>query len=189
MNRTDPTPAKAGRISKRRAKPKPSSRGLASRRKRSMRPAGNPPPVDVETVRRKAPVEETVPEQARKGFDLLVIGVEPAREDGRLLGSRSRASHLGFDGPFAVVVARGTASRGSGSRRARHPRAGHRHRFFAARRGSRVGSGARGQRHGHSAVTSRTVPRHRRSAMPSDRTRANEDAILREIAGWANSRV
>jgi Kef-type K+ transport system membrane component KefB/nucleotide-binding universal stress UspA family protein len=62
--------------------------------------------VDVETVRPKAPVEETVPEQARKGYDLLVVGVEPAREEGRFSERVARVA-LGFDGPFAIVAARG----------------------------------------------------------------------------------
>jgi nucleotide-binding universal stress UspA family protein len=64
------------------------------------------PPLDVETVRPKASVEEMVPEQARKGYDLLVIGVEPVREEGRF-SARVGQVALSFDGPFAVVVARG----------------------------------------------------------------------------------
>jgi Kef-type K+ transport system membrane component KefB len=73
------------------------------------KPEGRPektPPVDVETVRPKAPVEEMVPEQARKGYDLLVVGVEPAREEGRF-SARVGQVALSFDGPFAIVVARG----------------------------------------------------------------------------------
>jgi len=72
-------------------------------------PRGSPEktaPVDVETVRPKASVEEMVPEQARKGFDLLVVGLEPAREEDRFSGRVARVA-LGFDGPFAVIVARG----------------------------------------------------------------------------------
>ncbi len=72
-------------------------------------PEGRPdkaPAVDVETVRHRAPVEEMMPEQARKGYDLLVVGVEPARAEGRFSARVGRVA-LGFDGPFAVVVARG----------------------------------------------------------------------------------
>jgi nucleotide-binding universal stress UspA family protein len=65
-----------------------------------------PAPVDVDTVRRTAPVEEMVPEQARKGFDLLVVGVEPIQEEGRFSDRVTRVA-LGFEGPFALVIARG----------------------------------------------------------------------------------
>jgi len=61
---------------------------------------------EVDTPRRAAPAEDVMPEQARKGYDLLFIGTdEPG--DGRFAGRVTRLA-LGFDGPFIIVLARGT---------------------------------------------------------------------------------
>ncbi|HEX3536422.1 MAG TPA: cation:proton antiporter [Stellaceae bacterium] len=65
-----------------------------------------PEPVDIRTQRQDAPAEETVEREAQKGYDLLVVGVEPEAEES---GFDERVARLaeGFEGPFAVVVARG----------------------------------------------------------------------------------
>ena len=64
---------------------------------------------EVEVVERgqMAPTQETVASEARKGYDLLVIGVEPtvAPEGGFHPDVASMAR--GFEGPLAVAVARG----------------------------------------------------------------------------------
>lgn len=65
------------------------------------------PEVDVTTRVSAAPAEEAVASEAKKGYDLLVIGVEPTvAPQGGFHDEVTRIAR-GFDGPIAVVVARG----------------------------------------------------------------------------------
>jgi nucleotide-binding universal stress UspA family protein len=63
-------------------------------------------PLDVVTRQQEAPVEEAVAEEAKKGYDLLIVGLEPAVEDGEFSRRIARVAE-GFDGPIAIVSARG----------------------------------------------------------------------------------
>ena len=66
-----------------------------------------PTAVDVTTRVQEAPTEEAVASEARKGYDLLVIGLEPiVGPDGGFDEQVIRAAN-GFDGPLAIVAARG----------------------------------------------------------------------------------
>lgn len=63
--------------------------------------------VDVVTRARKASLGEAVAEEARKGFDLLVVGVDKVaaskdRFDGKIEDAAAK-----FDGPLAIVAAKG----------------------------------------------------------------------------------
>jgi hypothetical protein len=49
-------------------------------------------------------MEQVVTREARKGYGLLVIGVEPTVTTG---GEFSEKIAADFDGPFAIAVARG----------------------------------------------------------------------------------
>jgi Kef-type K+ transport system membrane component KefB/nucleotide-binding universal stress UspA family protein len=64
------------------------------------------PPLDVTTRQQEAPVEEAVAEEAKKGYDLLVVGLEPTFEGGEFSRRIARVAD-GFEGPFAIVAARG----------------------------------------------------------------------------------
>jgi nucleotide-binding universal stress UspA family protein len=64
------------------------------------------PPLDVVTRRPAAPAERAVADEARKGYDFLVIALEPAFEDGAFTPRVTRVADE-FEGPFAIVVARG----------------------------------------------------------------------------------
>ncbi len=65
-----------------------------------------------------APTEEAVASEARKGYDLLVIGVEPVvAPEGGFHPEVARIAR-GFEGPLAVAVARGAAGGGSAPSRA-----------------------------------------------------------------------
>jgi Kef-type K+ transport system membrane component KefB/nucleotide-binding universal stress UspA family protein len=69
---------------------------------------------DVETVAAEpdASIEEAIEKEARKGYDLLVIGVHPATSaKGGFHESVSRIARL-FDGALAVVTARGPHEQG-----------------------------------------------------------------------------
>jgi len=71
-------------------------------------PEAAPEPADILTRPRAEPEppEQTVEREARKGYDLLMIGIEPNAEDGSFDPRVTRIAD-GFEGPFAVTVARG----------------------------------------------------------------------------------
>jgi Kef-type K+ transport system membrane component KefB/nucleotide-binding universal stress UspA family protein len=63
--------------------------------------------VDVTTVVQAAPTEEVVATEARKGYDLLVIGMEPTvGPEGGFHEDVAKIA-CGFDGPLAIISARG----------------------------------------------------------------------------------
>jgi Kef-type K+ transport system membrane component KefB/nucleotide-binding universal stress UspA family protein len=69
--------------------------------------AGHAKPVDVVERRVDLPWHEAVSAEARKGYDLLVIGVDPTgAPDGGFHDRVSRLAH-GFPGAIAVIAARG----------------------------------------------------------------------------------
>jgi len=74
-----------------------------------------PPPVDITTRSRRQPVEEAVAQEAKKGYDLLVIGVEKLAEEGVIDEKVARIA-AEFDGPFAIAAARGAHRRAGFSR-------------------------------------------------------------------------
>jgi nucleotide-binding universal stress UspA family protein len=64
------------------------------------------PPLDVTVRKPTAPSEEAVAEEARKGYDLLFIGLKNTRgKDGGFHGDVARVAS-GFEGPFAVSAAK-----------------------------------------------------------------------------------
>jgi Kef-type K+ transport system membrane component KefB/nucleotide-binding universal stress UspA family protein len=62
------------------------------------------PPLIV--TRAETPTEEAITAEAKKGFDLLIVGREPASE-GETLHDRIARSAAAFGGPFALAIARG----------------------------------------------------------------------------------
>jgi nucleotide-binding universal stress UspA family protein len=74
------------------------------------------PRVDITARPPDEPVEEAVAEEARKGYDFMVIGIEPIGEEGSFDDKLALIAGE-FDGPLAVTAARG-----------RHRRAGVRRR-------------------------------------------------------------
>jgi len=69
-----------------------------------------PAPVDITMRSEEKPFEEAVADEAKKGYDLLVIGVEPAAVDGVFDDKVARVA-AEFKGPFAVAEARGAHRR------------------------------------------------------------------------------
>ena len=65
-----------------------------------------PEPVDILTRPSPEPAKEAIEREAQKGYDLLVIGLEPIIEDGSFDPRIARIAE-GFDGPLTVAVARG----------------------------------------------------------------------------------
>jgi nucleotide-binding universal stress UspA family protein len=64
------------------------------------------PPLDVTVRKPTAPSEEAVAEEARKGYDLLFIGLKNTRgKDGGFHGDVARVAS-GFDGPLAISAAK-----------------------------------------------------------------------------------
>ena len=68
---------------------------------------GGAPPADITTMLRHEPTEEVIAEEARKGYDLFLIGVEPAvAARGEIHENVARVAQA-FEGPLAIAVARG----------------------------------------------------------------------------------
>jgi nucleotide-binding universal stress UspA family protein len=73
----------------------------------AVEPDATAPPVDITMKpRRQQLAEDVVVEEAKKGYDFLVIGAEPEPVDGAFDERIARIA-LGFKGPFAVAAARG----------------------------------------------------------------------------------
>ena len=140
------------------------------------------PPIDITSRPPDKPVPEAVAEEARKGYDFLMIGIEPLAEEG-VFDDRLAAIAAEFDGPIAVTAARG-----------RHRRAGVRRRGVDilvpvtgtdySRRGAEVALAL--ARADHGIVTALYVTPsaargwHRRLG-PGWAAASDEEAILREI--------
>lgn len=65
------------------------------------------PPVEVTLRRQEAPLQDAVAAEAGKGYDMLMIGIDrPVSSDGRFVQDLSDIA-AAFDGPLAIVDARG----------------------------------------------------------------------------------
>jgi Kef-type K+ transport system membrane component KefB/nucleotide-binding universal stress UspA family protein len=73
--------------------------------KRAQRRDDAAPPLDVTIREHDAPAEEAIAEEAKKGYDLLFVGVENTRaKNGTFHEDVSRIA-LAFEGPLAIVAA------------------------------------------------------------------------------------
>ena len=140
-------------------------------------PAG---PVDITTRPQSDVVEEAVAREARKGYDLLFIGVEPVAQEDAFDDKVARIAGE-FKGAFAIAAARGSHRR-PGIGRALEilvPVTGN----LYSRRGAEVALAL--ARADHGSVTALYVAQQRRSwhrRVPTPWTiGADEEAILREI--------
>jgi len=140
------------------------------------------PPIDITTRPPDKPIEEAVAAEARKGYDFMVVGIEPIGEEGVFDDKLARIAGE-FDGSLAVTVAR-----------ARHRRPGVRRRGVDilvpvtgtaySRRAAEVALSL--ARADHGTVTALYVAPasarqwHRRFG-PGWAASADEAAILREI--------
>lgn len=61
--------------------------------------------VDVTTRARQEPSGEAVADEARKGYDFLLIGVEPAAADGEI-DEKAANIAAAFEGPLAIAISR-----------------------------------------------------------------------------------
>jgi len=136
-----------------------------------------PAPVDITTRPQSKDAEGAVAKEAKKGYDLLVIGVEPVAEKGAFDERLARLA-AEFKGPFAIAEARGSHRR-AGPGRALDivvPVTG----TVFSRRGAEVALAL--ARADHGSVTALYVaspakrPWRRAIALGAD-----EEAILREI--------
>jgi nucleotide-binding universal stress UspA family protein len=64
-------------------------------------------PVDVTTIVREAPTPDVIAEEAEKGYDLMIIGLEKSSARGKDFPESVAALALGFEGPLAISAARG----------------------------------------------------------------------------------
>ena len=64
--------------------------------------------VDVTTRAREKKAGDAVVDEARKGFDLLLVGMDKVTGDGDGFDNKLRDLTAGFEGPLAIVVAKGS---------------------------------------------------------------------------------
>jgi nucleotide-binding universal stress UspA family protein len=67
--------------------------------------------VDITTRLRKELTGPAIADEARKGYDLLLIGVEPAAAADGEIDEKVAAIAAAFEGPFAIAIARGAHRR------------------------------------------------------------------------------
>jgi nucleotide-binding universal stress UspA family protein len=66
------------------------------------------PRVDITTLLRREPMEEAIAGEAKKGYDMLLLGVESVvGAQGEIDEKVARVSHA-FEGPLAIAIARGS---------------------------------------------------------------------------------
>ncbi len=68
-------------------------------------------PVDITTREQAELTEQAIAEEARKGYDLLLIGVEPAISTDGEIDAKIAGVAVAFEGPLAIAVARGPHGR------------------------------------------------------------------------------
>jgi Kef-type K+ transport system membrane component KefB/nucleotide-binding universal stress UspA family protein len=137
-------------------------------------------PVEVTTRQRDEPMEQAVTREARKGYGLLVIGVEPTVATGGEFHDKITRITADFDGPFAIAMARGAhrADPLGTDLDILVPVTG----TSFSRRGAELAAVL--ARAVHSSITAlyvATAAKNKRSWRADWATRANEEAILREI--------
>src|SRR4029077_506490 len=110
----DATPDFAPR--RRRARQPAPTEALAKATAESAKPdtveddAPPPAPVDITARGNVEPTPQAVAEEAGKGYDFLLIGVEPTGEEGKFDDKVARIAEQ-FDGPYAIAAARGSYRR------------------------------------------------------------------------------
>jgi nucleotide-binding universal stress UspA family protein len=139
-----------------------------------------PAPVEVTTRERDEPMEQTVTREARKGYGLLIIGVEPTVATGGEFDDKIARIAADFDGPFAIAMARGAhrADPLGTDLDILVPVTG----MSFSRRGAELALVLARAVHGSiTALHVATAAKNKRSWRADWATRANEEAILREI--------
>jgi Kef-type K+ transport system membrane component KefB/nucleotide-binding universal stress UspA family protein len=67
-------------------------------------------PVEVTTIVREAPGPDVIAAEAKKGYDLMIIGLEKTSHRGKDFHESVTALAQGFEGPLAITAARGELS-------------------------------------------------------------------------------
>jgi Kef-type K+ transport system membrane component KefB/nucleotide-binding universal stress UspA family protein len=75
--------------------------------KRAQRRDDAAPPLDVTIREHDAPPEEAIAEEAKRGYDLLFVGVENTRAKNGIFHEDVSRIALAFEGPLAIVAATG----------------------------------------------------------------------------------
>jgi Kef-type K+ transport system membrane component KefB/nucleotide-binding universal stress UspA family protein len=145
-------------------------------------PDASLPPIDITTRPPDKPIEQAIADEARKGYDFMVVGIEPVGHDG-VFDDQLALIAGAFDGSVAVTVAR-----------ARHRQPGVRRRGVDilvpvtgtaySRRGAEVALSLARADHGTVTALYVAPPAARswhRSFGPGWVAGADEAAILREI--------
>ena len=117
---------------------------------------------------------DVVKDEARKGYDLMFIGLEDSVEPDGGFAPKINQLAAGFEGPLMVLA---NGGQNGLARQEPHPGAGQRHRPVAPCRGSGFCLGARHRRGGGNLVR---FPDRRPCAHP-----AREESVLRDMTELA----
>jgi K+:H+ antiporter len=137
------------------------------------------PRVEVTTRQRDEPMERAVGREARKGYGLLVIGVEPTVARGGEFHDEIARIAADFDGPIAIALARGAhrADPLGGDLDILVPVTG----TSFSRRGAELALELAQAAHGSITALHVATAKTKRSWRAARATRATEEAILKEI--------
>ena len=142
-------------------------------------------PVEVTTIVHEAPSADVIAEEAEKGYDLMIIGLEKTIASRQGLPRKRDVAGAGLRGT-AGDHRRARRSAEKAGRQAQHPGSGQRHRAVAPRGRSRHHHGARHQSARSRCSMSRVRAAGKASARRGLRTRRHEEAILKDIVAIAD---
>ena len=142
-----------------------------------------PGSVDVTTRPQESIDSEAVAGEARKGYDLLVVGIAKTRNPKGGFSKDVSLITKGFEGPLAIVDSHRSEHRSADRPLRQDPHSGERHGRVAPRRRGRAHFGARQRRASHGALChAQRARRQRKSASRRRAIRRNERAVLKDIA-------
>jgi Kef-type K+ transport system membrane component KefB/nucleotide-binding universal stress UspA family protein len=141
-------------------------------------------PVNVTTIVHEAPGPHVIAQEAKKGYDLLIIGLEKTSKRGKDFHASVSTIAMGFEGPLAITAMRGDLSeKPDGKLSILVPVNG----TNSSRRGAEVAiTMARATKAQVTVVYVAVRADGKPAARRSLRTRSHEEAILKDIVAIAD---
>jgi Kef-type K+ transport system membrane component KefB/nucleotide-binding universal stress UspA family protein len=141
-------------------------------------------PVNVTTIVHEAPGPHVIAQEAKKGYDLLIIGLEKTSKRGKDFHASVSTIAMGFEGPLAITAMRGDLSeKPDGKLNILVPVNG----TDSSRRGAEVAiTMARATKAQVTVVYVAVRADGKPAARRSLRTRSHEEAILKDIVAIAD---
>ena len=140
-------------------------------------------PVDVTTIVHESPHRDFIVDEAKKGYDLMLIGLAKASDRDKEFHESIAALAMGFEGPLAVVATRGElAGKPNGKLSILVPVNG----TEASRRGAEVAITMARATKAQLTVLYVAVRAGKRAGGSALRNRGREEAILKDIVAIAD---